>query len=133
MTQKSNPWRPEHLLWVALGLSLMYAPVLLGANCADDAIIRDRVAYETELNFMEKASMDQADLLAAWIKASCTCEGGKFSTTQCEESAATVVAIRARIPWHKALSRYNAGLDEKRPEEMPPEIPDAQTLCPETN
>jgi len=119
-----------NLMVVITGV-LLAVMTLTASTCADDAVIRDRVVYETEINFMEKASLDQAEMLAGWIKGSCTCEGGKFSTAQCTKSAETVVAIQARIPWHKAMSRYNAGLDEERPPKDPPTIPEATTLCPE--
>lgn len=110
-----------------LGLLCLMA---VSASC-NDAVIRDRVVYETELNFMEKASLDQAALLEDWINAHCTCAEGSFTTKECRKSAEAVVVVRARFPWHKAMSRYNAGIDEKAPPQDPPAIPDPSTLCPE--
>ena len=104
----------------------------MGASC-NESIIRDQVVYETELNFFEKAAMDQAALLEGWVKESCTCSEGEFSSKQCRESAEAVVVVRARIPWHKAMSRYNAGIDDTAPEAEPPAVPDARTLCPGGN
>lgn len=96
----------------------------------DENIIRDRQVYETELDFFEKVSIDEADLLNRMVQEHCTCVDGKFENLNCQESAEAVVVVRARLPWHKEMSRYNAGLTSTRPSEEPPAIPPATSLCP---
>lgn len=120
-------------LWVPLAwLSLaMFLAILTLTTSCHDAVVRDAVVYQTELNFFEKVSLDQADALQKFIAASCTCADGKFVLKDCEDAADMVVVTRARMPWHKAMARYNAGLDKTAPPKDPPAIPDPTTLCPE--
>ena len=104
---------------------------MLGATC-DRAVVRDATVYQTELDFMEQVGVQQADLLSGFLLTYCTCEDGEFTTADCRKAAETVVTVQARVPWHKAMALYNAGILEERPPETPPEVADTSTLCPTT-
>ncbi len=109
---------------------VLAAAFFLAGACGGSTIVRDEVTYRTELNFMEQASRQSADHLAKWVGENCNCNGGRFTTALCLTSADLVQVIRARIPWHKQMMLFNAGITERRPSVKPPTIPPATDLCP---
>ena len=113
-------------------LLLFCAPFLLGGTCGGQTVIRDATVYRTELGFMEQASVQTAEALKARIQSQCVCTDGKFVQEGCAKDAKLVLVIEARVPWHKAMALYNAGLLEERPPKTPPDVPDPSTLCPDT-
>ena len=118
----------QKLLWC-----LILLPVALfmgGATCNNSAVVRDAKVYQTELNFWEQASLQTADSLAGFIAKGCSCVEGKFTTEDCEKAAKKVQVVRVRVPYHKAMALYNAGLLEERPPAEPPVVPPATDLCP---
>lgn len=115
--------------WIVFtGLCLLLSFVV-GSSC-NQQVVRDAAVYKNEVNFMEQVMSQSAAQLAEWIETSCKCEVGKFTSTLCEQSAKKVQLVRSRMPWHKAMMLYNAGLLDKRPSKKPPTIPPANALCP---
>jgi len=113
------------------GLLLMLAlPVLMAMACGG-SVVRDEMVYKTELNFWEQASVQTADALVGFIGKFCTCDADKnFVTDACEEAAKKALVVKARVPYHKAMALYNAGLLKVRPPKTPPVVPETSTLCP---
>ncbi len=110
-------------------LVILVAPVLLGSHC-EETVVRESNTYQQEVEFMEQFVSQEAVLLADWIKTSCKCEEGKFTSALCEDSAKKVQLARARIAWHRDMMLYNAGLLKDRPSETPPVVLEATVLCP---
>jgi len=111
---------------------LFLAAVLFLLSCGD-TITRNKVTYQTDLNFFEKASVDQADAGEKAIAARCTCsktESGvvKFDQYECLVLAGRIQEARAWVPYIKARALHSAGLLDKLPPE--PEVPPATDLCP---
>jgi len=115
--------------WILLLAVLTLVPMLLGSSC-NKTVVRDANAYKAELELMGQMSMQSAASLKKLITLECACADGKFTTKDCEKAADLVLVIETRLPWHKAMSLYNAGLTEERPPKDPPEIPAIETLCP---
>jgi len=111
-------------------LLLFCTPFLMGGSCGGQTVIRDATVYKTELGFMEQASMQTAETLRVFILQHCVCTDGKFVSEACEKAAKKVLVVENRVPWHKAMALYNAGLLEERPPKDPPVVPDPSTLCP---
>jgi len=107
---------------------LVMAGTLMGGSC--NSVVRDENVFRTELDFFEQTSKQPADRLAQWVSIACKCEGGKFTDKWCAETAKLVQVVRTRVPYHKAMALFNAGLLEKRPPKDPPKVPPATDLCP---
>jgi hypothetical protein len=121
---------------VLIMLTLVVLVPLMTAGSCHQAVVRDKVVYETELNFWEQASVQTADALAEFIASSCACDAEqKFTTDVCEKAAKKVLVVRTRVPYHHQMALYNAGLLPKgeRPPKEPPEVPPTSTLCPVTD
>jgi len=101
--------------------------LMLSTGCG--AHVRDAEVYKAELQFFEKLSLEQADLLEGFVRAHCPCNQGVFALTECEKAAEAVVVARARVRWHVQVSLSNAGIVEGEISD-PPEIPPATSLCP---
>ena len=110
---------------------LLAAFFLSGSSC-NDQIVRDRETYKAEVNLMEQFSVQQANILAEFIKTDCKCVKDDFPNEQCTRAAVIVILVRRRIKWHKDMMLYNAGLlpENERPSKEPPDTPAPQTLCP---
>ncbi len=104
------------------------AVVLSGSTCND--VVRDGPTYRAEIDLMEQFSLQQADLLAGFVRDNCKCVKDDFPSQQCLKSAIVVLLVKRRIKWHKDMMLFNAGLIEDRPPKNPPDIPAPQTLCP---
>lgn len=116
--------------WKLLVLSVASLILVLFVCCTPKTVIRDEVVYQTELSFMEQAALQPSEQLESFIKVHCLCNFGKFTTPECEKAAKTVLTVKARVPWHKAMMLYNAGLLKDRPVKDPPVVPETSTLCP---
>ena len=111
---------------------LLVLVMFMAAGCGS-AVVRNEVTYRTEVNFMEQVALQQADQLTGFINISCPCRPstGEFMTNQCRKAAKIVLTVRARVPWHKKMMLYNAGLLDKRPPRIPPAVPPLSTMCPQ--
>jgi len=114
--------------WIPVLVILMLVPMLMGSSC--NQIVRDEVAYKAELELTSQMALQSAASLKKLIALVCVCENNKFTTKDCEKAADTALVIEARMPWHKAMSLYNAGITKERPPKDPPVIPAIETLCP---
>ena len=113
-----------------LALLLMVIPLLMGGHCGK-SVVRDSSTFQTELAYNELVTTTLVGHLGKWVAAECKCDdAGKFTTELCQKSAKDLLAAKARGPWHKAMSLFNAGITEKRPDKTPPKVPEAKTLCP---
>lgn len=110
-------------------IAFCLSSLLLLASCKQ-YIVRDADVYEAELVWFEKAGTQTAAFAAEMVELHCVCEDGYFVEPVCEDLADNIVTIGARMEWHKAMARYNAGLAEERPAKTPPEIPPAELMCP---
>lgn len=111
---------------------LLLAAVLLILSCGD-TITRDRIAYQTDLNLFEKASVDQADAGAKAIAAQCTCSKTgsgllKFDQDECQILAEHIQEARVWVHYTKARALHSAGLLDKLPQQ--PVVAPATDLCP---
>lgn len=94
-------------------------------------VMRDTAVYQAEINQYDFWATKQAALLREFVSAHCTCDGDeKFTSHQCAQSADFILTIESRAAWHKEMALYLAGLQENRPAENPPTIPDSSILCP---
>lgn len=94
------------------------------------SVVRNADVYQTELDFMEQAAIQPTDSLEKLLRLHCTCVNGKFENPECEDAAHKILVVRARVPWHKAMMLFNAGITNTRPDPVPPVIPAPETLCP---
>ena len=108
---------------------LLVVSVCLGATCSS-SIVRDEAVYRTELNLMEQMAIQPVDSLDGFVKHHCTCTDGKWSSDSCTKAAKLILVVKTRVPYHKAMMLYNAGLLQERPPKDPPEVPAPETLCP---
>lgn len=115
-----------HLMALAL---LVIALVCSAATCSS-SVVRDEKVYRTELDLMEQMAVQPADSLDSFLKGHCTCTDGKWSDDACRKAAKLILVVKTRVPYHKAMMLYNAGLLKERPPKEPPEVPAAETLCP---
>lgn len=105
--------------------------LFLVMGCEPKAVVRDSAVYQTELQFMSQAALQQADLLQGFVKTNCACDAAKhFTTENCQKAAKTALVVKTRVPWHEQMMLYNAGLTSTRPATTPPAVPDVSTLCP---
>ena len=109
---------------------LIVASLLLTGACGAQ-VVRDSNTYQVEVEFMSMAAVQQSDQLKGFIKSHCQCGTDKqFTTEQCSKAAKTVQVIQSRVPWHKAMMLYNAGITSERPPAQAPAVPPASDLCP---
>lgn len=98
-------------------------------------VVRDKKVYEAEIGFIMDASDEQVERGLAVIGEYCKCEevaGVKgFTTESCQNLAETILVVQTRMKYHTAFMRYLGGLSKKRPPEIPPDVPEANTLCSE--
>lgn len=104
---------------------LVLVPMFLGCS----GIIRDTETYKTEVGFMGAAALQQAESILQLVKVGCRCEGGKFTTDECNKAAHRALVVQSRVPWHTAMMMYNARLVDTRPAVDPPTVPATSTLC----
>jgi len=112
----------KKMLWVFLIL-------LVTSGCAT-RVCRERAVYETEVSFMEQAALQSVKHLETFIQTNCACQDNRFLTKECEDAARNILVVKARVPWHKSMMLYNAGILEAKPAEFPALIPSTSTLCP---
>ena len=111
------------VLVAALSLSFM-------ACCSSHStVIREEAPYRTEIDFMEQAALQPTAYLEAIVTSSCVCAEEKFVDEQCAKAAKLAQTIKVRVPWHKAMMLWNAGLLTERPSETPPVVPAPELLC----
>ena len=115
-----------HHLAVAL---LVIAAVCTGAACSS-SVVRDEAVYRTEFDLMEQMAIQPADSLGGFIKQHCTCADGKWTAEACVKAAKLILVVKTRVPYHKSMMLYNAGLLKERPPKDAPEVPAPETLCP---
>lgn len=116
---------------LTLGLVSLLALIACGG------IVRDGKVYRTELDFLEQVAMQPTNQLGTFVAATCTCTDGKFiapvgsilQAEDCEKAAKTILIVKARVPWHKAMMLFNAGLIKDRPPRDPPAVPATSTMC----
>lgn len=110
---------------------LILAALVMGAVGCTQYVVRDTKVYQTELNQYDAWATKQATLLKWFVANHCVCnEAKEFTLPVCVQSADFILTIEARHEWHKAMSLFLAGITEKRPAKVPPEIPLNSTLCP---
>lgn len=97
-------------------------------GCASPKVLRDARVYTMELEFLQMSITKTTDLLEEHLLESCTCAHTRWTSPLCEETAKTILLLRARIPYHIGLMKYNAGLQEHRPVDLP-EVGDPSELC----
>ena len=85
-------------------------------------ILREREVYEAELGLYEQFGRDGASSLYALIHAHCTCDGGEWVGRDCKAADERAALLERRLPWHLAMSAYNAGLTEDKPADLPPAL-----------
>lgn len=106
--------------------------VLTLSGCLS-GVVRDEATYRAEVGFMEAAALQEAESLVLLIKANCKCDtDGTFMSPDCEKAAKRALVVKARVPWHTAMSLYNARLSAVKPADAPPDVPLTKTLCPPT-
>lgn len=110
---------------------ILFVVLAIMAGCGHSQVCREKTVYVSEINFLEQAAIQQATALQWFVKHHCKCEDGMFITEECREAARLVIVVETRIPWHKAMMFYNAGITENRPSENPPAILPSGTLCSE--
>lgn len=109
---------------------LIMCTIPLTMGCGN-YIVRNGEVYNAELDWFQQAGKQTAELSAELVERNCTCdEDGYFEDATCEELADNILTIRARMAWHVAMARYNAGVIDTRPPEKPPEIPPVESMCP---
>jgi len=118
------------------GLSVLIAAAIVAIiilSCGPS--VRNSDIYNAEIDFMEAAATEQVQRGVALIDASCKCEemmGVRgFTTTECQDLAETILVVKYRMKYHTSFMRYLGGISERRPPEIPPEVPDANALCPD--
>ena len=114
---------------LALALLPVIVAVCTGATCSS-SIVRDEAVYRTELDLMEQMAVQPVDSLGGFVKGHCTCTDGKWADDTCRKAAKLILVVKTRVPYHKSMMLYNAGLLKERPPKDPPEVPAAETLCP---
>jgi hypothetical protein len=85
-------------------------------------IFREREVYEAELGLYEHFGRDGASSLYALIHAHCTCEAGQWVGRDCRQADERAALLERRMPWHLAMSAYNAGLTDDAPAAVPPAL-----------
>ncbi len=115
--------------WIPFMAILMLVPILMGSSC-NSSVVRDEVTYKAELELTSQMALQSAASLKTLIALECVCKDNKFTTKDCEKAADTALVIEARMPWHKAMALYNAGITQERPAKEAPTIPAIETLCP---
>ena len=112
------------------------ALLLIATGCPNRVVLRDAAVYKAELNQYDKWATEQARYLREFIEEHCTCEsdaeGPQFNEVACEEAATYVLLVEYRHQWHKDMSLYNAGLIEREPAALPPDVPSPSCPLPPT-
>lgn len=108
--------------WILLVL------IVVGMSCFS-SIVRDKKVYRAELNLMEHMALQPVDSLDEFVSQYCSCVDGHWTTPSCKKAADLILIVRTRLPYHKSMMLYNAGMLKKRPPKQPPEIPPAESLC----
>ena len=120
--------------WVQWAMLRTFLAVLLLAPVAckkPGVVLRDPETYKNEIAFFQMALEQDTELLEHHLGAgSCTCDGGGWTTVECEDTALNVLVIRHRLQYHVDLMLYNAKMKDERPPKEAPEVPDPSTLCP---
>ncbi len=106
--------------------ALIVAPVLL-ASCGS-RVVRDTAVYQAELDQYDRWATRQAALLRDFVSTACPCDGPRFVEPRCREAADWLLTVEARHDWHREMARFNAGLSDQHPAEVPPPI--AASSCP---
>ena len=107
---------------------LALAIALLGCM---STVSRDRAAYLTEVNFIDRVIREGAPANREVVVNGCTCTGAGVWTAstpwvtdaQCAHHAEWWVVFTARWEWHHNMMLFNAGLTQTRPrpvERIPP-------------
>lgn len=99
------------------------------------ASIRNPNVYGQEIDYNNMVQGQAVAQLRYWLEANCSCDSTLEWTgdhaSQCEKTAKHILVVETRGPYHTALMEYNGSLVDERPSETPPEIPEANSLCPE--
>lgn len=128
---------PDIIGSILVSLLFLVLLIVMGVTTScGGTVVREAEVYKAEIEFIEQATEEQVDGAVALIEKSCECREivgvTAFVTPECQKLAETVVVVKARMSYHLAFMRYLGGIDEERPPETPPEVPEATTLCPET-
>lgn len=113
-----------------LALALLVIATVCTASTCSSSVVRDEAVYRTELDLMEQMAIQPVDSLDGFVKNHCTCTDGKWVSDPCRKGAKLILVVKTRVPYHKSMMLFNAGLLEERPPKDPPEVPAAETLCP---
>jgi len=110
----------------------LLAFLILSLGVAGCGTLRDPAVYATEIQYIDMTVSRGAPAVHRLLSTSCACAAGDpvvwtstvegFSTEDCEANAVWYRTYLARWPWHVAMMRYNGGLIETDPGEIP-EVP----------
>jgi hypothetical protein len=115
----------KHATLVAVVASSMGA-----VGCRNPVVLRDPDVYKNEIAFMQMAFEQNTELLAHHLAdGSCSCEDGAWTTVECADTALNILVIRHRLDWHVAMMMFLGNQTKERPPEVPPEVPEPDTLC----
>jgi hypothetical protein len=138
MTSLKRRLLPDIIGSILVSLLFLVLLVIMGITTScSGTVVREADVYTAEIDFIEQATQEQVEGAKALIGDTCECREiagvTAFETEECHALAETVVVVEARMGYHLAFMRYLGGLDEERPPETPPEVPEATTLCPKAS
>lgn len=96
---------------------LLLLPLTFAAACGGKQVIRDRIVYETEIQFADNVVMEQHGQLRAFIDEHCLC--AEEPAALCEEALETWAVVESRWQWHSDMMRYNGQLTDEDPGQAP--------------
>ncbi len=119
------------------GCLFLFIAVVMFQLVGCGIVLREPDVYSAEVDFVEDVGKEVVRTGSAVIAMECECvevEGNLyFSTRQCADLAEALVVTTARLGYHTDFMRFLGGINEERPTEKPPNIPEATTLCPPVN
>ncbi len=99
--------------------------------------LREPSVYEAEVDFIDAVGDEVVRSGREVITAECECRSVEgdlyFSTRQCADLAEALVVTMTRLGYHTDFMRFLGGINDERPTEKPPIIPEATTLCPQSD
>lgn len=93
------------------------AAIVLLTGCTK-YVTRERAVYAEELALYGQFGLDSARSLRGMLNAYCTCKDGRWVGAECGKAEENAALLERRLPWHLAMSSYNAGITDKDPGQM---------------
>lgn len=105
-----------------MGRFLSLVVTLLGCGT-----IRDKVVYETELNFVDLTVRRSSDTVRSFLTSQCQCRGEMWvsrnpesvPSSSCVSAADWWFVTRSRWDWHTDMIRFNGSLTDHDPGPAP--------------